>query len=186
MGPRPALWGAALTATIVLAASACTSQAESADLEANDIAATTPTTTATTTTTAALPPCPLDITASITTTASTVEIPGRTEPGYHASVTVPTQVDLPLATDATFSYTASNYAVGTTPNAVVVRVDGPNCVPVERGVEIIRKAPPTTTKPKAKKKSVDCGPGWYWEPLPWLPDGGECLPTDEGLAELDY
>lgn len=161
MGPRPKLLVTAFAAAGALGLSACTGTVQSDELAADEVAATTPsTTTTTTTTTTTVPPvpCPLDITASVSTSAKSVDIPGRTEPGHAVTVTVPSPEPVPVAADGTFTYTVAGYPVGTTTNAVVVRVEGPGCEPVERGVEIVRTSPPTT-KPK-KPKSNSPQPLW--------------------------
>lgn len=155
-------WATSIVGVIVMASAACSvpfRDATQSDTPlANEVSVSI--TSATTSPPTAPPtPCPLDIAPSVETASSKVVVEGRTATGMGATVIVPAPEPLDVAADGAFTYTASGYPVGETPNAVVIRVEGPTCAPVERGITIVRNRPPATTKAPKKPKAVpgqDC------------------------------
>lgn len=143
------LCGVAVAAGAALVLGACGNPDQQADPDTDRLAAEVAQASATT---AAPPPCPLDIAESKVTTSKAVEIPGTAAPGLTVTVVAssPEPVPVPVDADGSFTYKASGYPKGTTADAVVVRVEGPSCSPVERGVDIVRRSAPTTTRARAK------------------------------------
>lgn len=153
MANRPAVYsGPALAVALALTMTACARSDQITQLAAQPVSATVEDEPVTS---EGLAPCPLELKDSKATTSREVDISGKTGPGLTVTVVAPKPELVYVEADGSFTYRASGYPKGTTPDAVVVRVTGPSCAAVERGVDIVRRSPsPTTTTTSAPKTGL--------------------------------